>query len=168
MPTKDFKTISEQLEILKKRGLTILDEKKASSFLLNNNYYRVSGYSLTLRTHDVFHNGATFQNIIDIYEFDYKLRHILLKYLEPIEVKFKSVYSHIFSQMYGPVGYLSKDNFTDNDRYDTIIQKAKDQITKRIKSEAYLKHYINDLRQDLSYHLAFAFYFCVLVLADCL
>ena len=149
MPTKDFKTVAEQLEILKKRGLSIPDENKASVFLLNNNYYRISGYSLTLRSHDVFYDGTTFQNIIDIYEFDYKLRHILLKYLEPIEVKFKSVYSHIFSQMYGPVGYLNKDNFTDDERYNIIIKKANDQIAKRIKSEAYLKHYINDLNQDL-------------------
>lgn len=140
MPTKDFKTVAEQLEILKKRGLSIPDENKASVFLLNNNYYRISGYSLTLRSHDVFYDGTTFQNIIDIYEFDYKLRHILLKYLEPIEVKFKSVYSHIFSQMYGPVGYLNKDNFTDDERYNIIIKKANDQISKRIKSEAYLKH----------------------------
>ena len=65
MSDKEFKTIDEQLNILKSRGLTIDDEEKASVFLLHNNYYRVSGYSLTLRNHDVFSKTASFQNIID-------------------------------------------------------------------------------------------------------
>ena len=65
MSDKEFKTIDEQLNILKSRGLTIDDEEKASDFLLHNNYYRVRGYSLTLRNHDVFSKTASFQNIID-------------------------------------------------------------------------------------------------------
>ena len=53
MADKDFKTIDEQIEILRSRGLTIEDEAEAKDFLLRNNYYRVSGYSLTLRKNDV-------------------------------------------------------------------------------------------------------------------
>ena len=68
MTDKEFKTIDEQLEILKQRGLTIEDDSVAKEFLLKNNYYRVSGYSLTLRKNDVFSKSASFQNIMDIYE----------------------------------------------------------------------------------------------------
>lgn len=81
MADKEFKTIAEQITILKSRGLQIPNEALACDFLHRNNYYRVSGYSLTLRNHDEFAPSATFQNIIDIYEFDYNLRHILLKYM---------------------------------------------------------------------------------------
>lgn len=49
MSDKEFKTIDEQLEILRSRGLSIKDDGKAKDFLLHNNYYRISGYSLTLR-----------------------------------------------------------------------------------------------------------------------
>jgi len=42
MADKDFKTIDEQIEILRSRGLTIEDEAEAKDFLLRNNYYRVS------------------------------------------------------------------------------------------------------------------------------
>lgn len=149
MATKDFKTIDEQIDILKNRGLSIPDEETAASFLLNNNYYRISGYSLTLRTHDKFHKNATFQNIIDIYEFDYELRHILLKYLETIEVKFKSLYAHTFTRIYGPTGYLCEDNFTDSDKYSKLIEKADHQKDKRLRDEPYLKHYIEELNEDL-------------------
>ena len=93
MPDKEFKTIDEQIALLRSRGLEISDEEMAKQFLLRNNYYRVSGYSLTLRSHDVFHKAASFQNIVDIYSFDHELRHILLKYIEQIEVTVKSIYA---------------------------------------------------------------------------
>ena len=87
MADKDFKTIEEQIEILRSRGLSIEDEAEAKDFLLRNNYYRVSGYSLTLRKNDVFAKSATFQNIEDIYNFDHEFRHIILHHIETIEVQ---------------------------------------------------------------------------------
>ena len=86
MATKEFKTIEEQMDLLVSRGLSIPDRKKAAEFLYENNYYRVSGYSLTLRKHDRFYPSVSVQNIIDIYEFDYHFRHILLKYLDNIHI----------------------------------------------------------------------------------
>ena len=77
MADKDFKTIDEQIEILRSRGLTIEDEAEAKDFLLRNNYYRVSGYSLTLRKNDVFAKSATFQNIEDAGTGANYLRHAL-------------------------------------------------------------------------------------------
>jgi len=41
---KPHLTIEEQVNHLKKRGLHIKDETNFGLFLLNNNYYRVSGY----------------------------------------------------------------------------------------------------------------------------
>ena len=66
---KEFKTIKEQIELLRSRKLKIEDEAAASDFLLKNNYYRISGYSLTLRNQDTFYPSATFQNIMDISKY---------------------------------------------------------------------------------------------------
>lgn len=115
MTNKDFKTVEEQLNLLRSRGLTIRDEDKAKDFLLRNNYYRISGYSLTLRKNNIFSKSATFQNIIDIYNFDHELRHIILQYLEVKE----------------------------------ILDKVSQQKTQRLPHEAYLKHFVNDLEQDV-------------------
>lgn len=38
---KDFKTIDEQLALLRSRGLIIPNEEKARLYLLTNNYYSV-------------------------------------------------------------------------------------------------------------------------------
>ena len=149
MAGKDFKTIDEQIEILKSRGLTITDEETAKGFLLRNNYYRVSGYSLTLRSHDVFSESATFQNIVDIYCFDHELRHILLRYLEVIEVTVKSIYAHEFTMRHGPTGHLDVSHFTNASKHQEIIDKATRQKEARLPHEAYLKHFVEDLHQDI-------------------
>lgn len=149
MAEKGFKTIREQMVILKGRGLIIDDEKSAESFLLRNNYYRISGFSLTLRSNDVFHPGTTFQNIQDIYEFDHELRHILLRFIEVIEVTVKSVYAYEFTKRFGATGYLDSANFVDCNRHGEIMDKANKQKESRRPHEAYLKHYIEDLKQDI-------------------
>ncbi len=149
MPRKAFKSLDEQLAILKSRGLAIPDEAAARQFLYQNNYYRVSGYSLTLRKQDVFSKNATFQNIVDIYTFDHRLRHILLQYMEIIEVTVKSVYAYEFTRVHGPTGYLEADNFTDRARHAAILAKAETQKARRLPHEAYLKHFVEGLQQEV-------------------
>ncbi len=149
MADKEFKTVEEQLEILRSRGLTINDNAQARDFLLRNNYYRISGYSLTLRKNDAFFKTATFQNIVDIYQFDHEFRHILLQYLEVIEVQMKSIYAYEFTKVHGPLGYLNADFFTGKAKHKEIIAKANQQKTQRLPHEAYLKHFVNDMHQDI-------------------
>ena len=149
MTDKDFKTIEEQIEILRSRGLTISDEPQTKDFLLHNNYYRISGYSLTLRKNDVFSKSANFQNIIDIYNFDHELRHIILQYLEVIEVQMKSVYVYEFTKVHGPIGYLDESFFTNKNKHKEIIDKANQQKAQRLPHEAYLKHFVNELQQNI-------------------
>ncbi|MCG7332580.1 Abi family protein [Salinicoccus roseus] len=151
MGTKEFKTIDEQIKILESRGLTINDIDEAYLFLYENNYYRISGYSLTLRKNDIFYENTSMQDIMDIYIFDQELRHTLLKYLEKIEVKMKSIYAYEFVQIYEPIGYLDSQNFTDHQRYHQIMSKAETQKQKSLKHEAYVKHYIKDLKQPLPF-----------------
>ncbi len=138
MTNKDFRTIDEQVELLRSRGLTIEDEAEAKEFLLRNNYYRVSGYSLTLRKNDIFAETATFRNIEDIYNFDHEFRHIILRHIEIIEVQMKSVYAYEFTRVYGPLGYLDTINFSNRAKHREIIDKANQQKRQRLDHEAYL------------------------------
>lgn len=149
MTNKDFRTIDEQVELLRSRGLTIEDEAEAKEFLLRNNYYRVSGYSLTLRKNDIFAETATFRNIEDIYNFDHEFRHIILRHIEIIEVQMKSVYAYEFTRVYGPLGYLDTISFSNRAKHREIIDKANQQKRQRLDHEAYLKHFVNDLHQEI-------------------
>ena len=149
MATKEFKTIEEQMDLLVSRGLSIPDRKKAAEFLYENNYYRVSGYSLTLRKHDRFYPSVSVQNIIDIYEFDYHFRHILLKYLDNIEVRVKSIYAYEFTKRYPPTGYLDAALFSDQHKHSAILSKAEQLKQRRRPHEAYLKHFLDDRKEDI-------------------
>lgn len=151
MSDKNFTTIEQQIAILKSRGLSVPDEEKARDFLIRNNYYRVSGYSLTLRAHDVFYPSTNFQNIIDIYEFDHKMRHLLLNYINKIEVTLKSIYSYEFTKIHGPIGYRTSAYFSNLKEYSRIINKAEEQKDRRHEHEAYLKHFIDDLNQEVPF-----------------
>ena len=104
---------------------------------------------LLLGKNDIFFRSATFQNIVDIYNFDHELRHIILQYIEIIEVRMKSVFAHVFTKEHGPTGYLDEKYFTDKKKYKEIITKAEQQKIQRLPHEAYLKHYVNDLQQEI-------------------
>ena len=149
MTDKGFKTIDEQIAILSSRGLIIDNPEIAREFLLKNNYYRISGYSLTLRNHDIFYSNVHLQNIIDIYSFDHELRHILLSFIEQIEVNVKSVFSYEFAALYGALGYLNPANFTDASKHGKIIAKGNEQRDRRHDHEVYIKHFMDELKQEL-------------------
>lgn len=151
MGERVFKTLDQQIDILTGRGLIIndSDRESAKDFFLKNNYYRISGYSLTLRNHDEFYENASFQNIKDIYNFDHEFRHILLEHLEVVEVQIKSIFAYEFSKQYGGTGYLNSDNFTNVSEYLRIINKANEQKDKNISDEAYIQHYVNDLQESM-------------------
>lgn len=146
---KSFKTIKEQIDLLKSRNLSVKNEEAAKAFLLNNNYYRISGYSLTLRENDDFKNIYDFQDIVDIYKCDWEMRYCILKYLEIIEVRIKSLYAYEFAQLYDAYDYKNGRYFDDEQKHQEIIEKADIQKEKRLQHEAYLKHYVNDLQSEI-------------------
>lgn len=149
MSPKPFRTIDEQLEILEKRGLIIPDKEIAKEFFQFNNYYRISGSSLTLRNHDKFYDNVYLSNLMDIYNFDHEFRILLLNYLEMIEVKIKSVYSYLFAQKYGPTKYKDSRVFTDSAKYLDLYTKINIKIEERKQSEAYLLHFVDELQEDI-------------------
>ena len=138
---KPFKTIDEQIDLLISRGLIISDRDIAYDFLLRHNYYRISGYTLTLRNHDTFYNNVTIENVIEIYNCDHELRHLLLNHLETIEVTVKSVYSYEFAKLHDALGYLNNAYFSDVEKYNEIISKCETQRNQRRKYEDYIKHF---------------------------
>ena len=142
MSKKEFKTIGEQVEILKNRGLNIANEEEAKDFLFKNNYYRVSGYTLTLRSNDVFFPNKNLSNIKDIYYFDKFLRHNLLVLISEIETTVKAIYAYRFCEKYNPYAYLDSSLFTDIEKYESIIEKVENQKEQVKSFELCVKHFI--------------------------
>lgn len=105
---KTATTIDEQLNLLESRGLTILDKDKAREVLEDVGYYRLGFYlfpfektypDLVNRTHR-FVEDATFEDAVNLYYFDYDLRIILMRYLNRIELNFRTKVIYYISNKY--------------------------------------------------------------------
>ncbi len=153
---KPFLSVNQQIQLLKSRGLIIQEDKLevAKNFLLNNNYYRISGYTLTLRKNDRFYENANIDNVIQIYELDRRIRHIILSITEEIEVRTKSLIAYYHAKTYGAIGYqdincfhcLNDGKVISNSirNYLNIIHKADMQKKSMIEYEAFLSHHIKN------------------------
>jgi len=143
---KQHKTFHEQLEILKQRKLTIPNDSYALSKLQHINYYRLSAYFLPF-THpkdgdkkDIFLQGSTFEDIVQLYYFDTELRKIIFEAIESIEIYFRTQITYFHTQKYDSLGYLKKENFeVSQEFFNDVIQNLKSE-TKRSK-EIFIKHF---------------------------
>lgn len=143
---KPFRTYQQQIDILRARGLIIDDEEYAKRVLRSENYYRLSGYWLTMvkkqgnPTDDVFYPNTTFENIVDVYQFDVDLREIVLSATSTIETNLKAYIAYYHAQKYGPLGYMNYENFEDIDRHSGMMYElCKDKSARR--NELFVQHH---------------------------
>ena len=150
---KRFKTIDEQIEILKAKGLIIDDIDLAREILLRENYFFLNGYRMLLMNSykdKTFVVGSTFRELYSIFLFDRSFRNILFKYLMIIENQLKSVMSYQLSKKYGikDKDYLNLKNFTSDKskvrKVKDVIDKMKRQIRINGSHHMATMHYINN------------------------
>ncbi|MDL2208907.1 Abi family protein, partial [Parabacteroides sp. OttesenSCG-928-O15] len=106
---KKATTIEEQLDILKNRGMSIdIDEEKAKEILLDIGYFRLGFYCFPFektyprikkRDH-AYREGAKFSDVVKLYYLDVNLRHLLTKYINRIEVNFRTKVTYEASLYY--------------------------------------------------------------------
>ena len=150
MNKKEFRTLDEQIDILRNKGLTINDEEAAKDVLLRENYFFVNGYRNILYTKDrKFIKGTTFEELYSVFLFDRTFRNILFKNLLIIENNIKSIISYQLSKKYGykEADYLKpsnfNQNFTDSRRVIDVINKMKRQIRVNGDKHTATSHYIS-------------------------
>jgi abortive infection bacteriophage resistance protein len=134
-------TFDQQLELMISRNLIVRNRKYALSKLMQINYYRLNGYSLTLRQGDYYLPDVEFEHIIKLYEFDKRLRALLLGILETIEVSFRTHIAYQHSQRYGAMGYRSPLNFNNPGYHMHFITKLNETINKH-KDKPFVSHHI--------------------------
>ena len=137
MKSKTFKTIDEQIEILKAKGLVIEDLDFAKQTLLRENYFFINGYRhlfLKSETDRTFLKGTTFKEIHCMFSFDRQLRNIIFKNILVVENNLKSITAYIMSKNHGfkENSYLNNNNYVrdskKNRQINDLIRKMKRQI----------------------------------------
>ena len=140
----------EQVQLLKSRGLIIDDEKLAVHTLTHINYYRFSAYIypfLKDKENHLFKEKTSFQNILDIYNFDRELRLLLLDAIERIEVSIRTNIIYVLSLKYEPFWLSDNKNFYDESRYQVHIDKLKEELDR--SDEKSLKHYKSKYLEEI-------------------
>ena len=150
---KNFKTIDEQVQILKDKGLIIEDELDTKDILLRENYFFIMGYRhvfMISKKENKFISGTTFNELFALFTFDRNFRTIIFKNVLVIENQLKSVISYQLSRKYGyrEKEYLNPKNFTSDHsksrRVRDLIDKMKRQIRINATNHNATMHYINN------------------------
>ena len=147
---KIFKTLDEQITILRNKNLIIDDEEYVKGILLRENYFFINGYrylfmkSLNDRR---FIDGTNFREIYALFYFDRQLRNILFKNILILENNIKSIISYVLSKKYGfkEKNYLNPSNFTNDPKrsrqVNDLLKKVKRQIAINGKEHTATRHY---------------------------
>jgi len=150
---KVFRTIDEQIQILKNKGLIIEDVEFVRDILIRENYFFLSGYR-HLFMHDpkdrVYMQGTNFRELYAAFNFDRHIRNIAFKHLLMVENNLKSIFSYQLSKEYGyrETDYLKLSSFTSDQskfrQINDLIKKMKRQIRVNGSQHSATSHYLNN------------------------
>lgn len=135
---KTFKTIDEQIEILKSRNILISNYAMTHKILSKHNYYYlINGYKDLFLDNtsqiEKYINNTKFEEIYSLYCFDKNIKIVFLKYLLLIENELNTYISYEFSKSYGYKNYLILENFHNSTFNNSIIQKLINDINLEIQ-----------------------------------
>ena len=115
--TKIMKYLKEPLstlqlvELLKERGLYVGNENDAVRCFEHVTYFRFEAYLRPIETDTKSHAyklTASFEKARSLYEFDMRLRKLLLSAIQLIEISLRSKIINSFSLAYGPMWFLNE------------------------------------------------------------
>ena len=113
-------SIPQQVELLIARGMEIANREEAERWLNNVSFHRMRGYwepfestskSIGART---FQDGVTFASVVERYDFDQRLRNLLLDACDHIEVSLRTQWVHnvAYASEVGRFAHLDARLFT--------------------------------------------------------
>ena len=139
-------TIDQQIARLKSNGMAFDDEEKAKEILLDVGYYRLGFYSfpyeikfpcLEHRNHKL-KPGTTFKSIYDLYEFDTRLRRLLLNALDRIEVNIRTKLIYNISLRYvdDPCWFVNRKYVTSK-----FVNDFEEQVYAAMRKNPIIQHH---------------------------
>ena len=152
---KRASTVEQQIEKLKRGGMLMdMSEEKVKEILSDIGYFRLGFYCFPFETtypekknrQHKYCEGTKFSDTVALYYFDFNLRNILLKYLNRIEINFRTNIIYRASNQYVDCNTWFVSPIAMNkafiDKFDTEI------YTENFKKNPIIKHhhkkYIND------------------------
>lgn len=144
---KNPTTIEEQIDLLSDRGMTIACPAVVERWLKTVGYYRLSAYWLPFEEKPAddqtrskkFVEETRFEDVMDIYTFDRKLRLLVTEAIERIEINVRSRWTNRFSLEYGAHGHMRPELFMSG--WDHAKSYAKISSQMNDSNEVFIQHY---------------------------
>ncbi|CUX06961.1 Abi family protein [Agrobacterium fabacearum S56] len=125
--------------------MAVPDRAHTAHCLEHLSYYRLRAYWLPFEEaapqngEHCFKSGTTFDNVLDLYIFDRRLRLLVMDAIERIEVSLRGSWAHHLAMKYGPHGYLEPALYNRTDRYAQAFARLIEDL-KRSK-DTFIVHY---------------------------
>ena len=149
-------SVAEQINRLERRGLIFKDKKLAAGYLNNISYYRLRAYTYPFQEnedpcldHQFIREDITFQDIIDLYVFDRRLRSLVFNELEKVEVAVRTKLSQVYSESTNNSHWYEDRTLFDSAVFKTdrsrttTFNKLEEDIWNDVhrSNEDFIKHY---------------------------
>ncbi len=136
-------SIANQITKLKQRGLKICDEHKAAHYLSNISYYRLRAYTYPFQDNSdpghPFVKEINFEDIIDLYVFDRRLRLLVFNAIEKIEIALRTKIINEFSLQHGSHWHENANMYRNNYFFNKNINALYEEVDR--SAETFIEHY---------------------------
>ncbi|MFZ4543417.1 MAG: Abi family protein [Saprospiraceae bacterium] len=136
-------SISDQITLLRKRGLIIEETSITENFLSHISFHRLKAYAYPYqdlnRGKQHFKTGVRFEMIIQDYIFDRKLKLLIFEAIEKIEIAFRTQIINKYSIAYGSHWYELEDLFHINNYFVNNLERIDREL--RSTHEIFIKLY---------------------------
>jgi abortive infection bacteriophage resistance protein len=133
-------TYEEQVGLLESRGLLIQDKSLAVRWLSRTNYYRFSAYLFPFRNpDDTYKPGTNFASICEYYNFDRKLRLIVMHAIEILEIWLRTALTYEMAHQVGAFGYTKRRTFARTFNHRKFMGQLRDEVER--SKEEFVHHY---------------------------
>ena len=134
-------TFTEQMQLMKSRGLIITDEDECLEFLRSVNYYWSSAYLLPFKQKDDSYTpGTTFKKFYRIYKFDRKLRSLIFSVIEEIELHLRAQFAYHSAHAHGATAYLCNEHYNSRHDHDKFLKVINVAISNNKNTSVVLHH----------------------------
>lgn len=136
-------SITAQIAKLKQRGLKFNDEQKAAHYLSNISYYRLRAYTYPFQDNSdpnhSFIKEISFDDIIELYVFDRRLRLLVFNAIEKIEIALRTKIVYEFSLTKGSHWHEDANMYRNNYYFNKNINSLYEEVDR--SSETFIEHY---------------------------
>lgn len=140
-------SIFDQAQLLLDRGLICDNRQRIEHYLSNIGYYRLSAYLLPFeqpstngdsRNHKFLPN-TTFEQVLNLYVFDRKLRLLVMEAIERIEVAARTRWASAMALSHGSHAHMDSSLFKDPWQHASIVARVSKEL--QDSNETFVVHY---------------------------